>query len=48
MDILRNILTNQLVKELIKREGVKTITAEPYEDKTVSISGPAVIMCVTD
>jgi len=28
---------SELVEELSKREGVEVITAEPYEDKTISV-----------
>ena len=40
--------TCDLVDELKKREGVETHTAEPYQDVTVSVNGPAVVLVVTD
>ncbi len=42
------IETSELVKELSGREGVKTEIAEPYQDKAISVNGPAVILIVTD
>lgn len=41
-------LTADLVEELRTREGVETITAEPYEKKTITVEGPAVVLVVTD
>lgn len=40
--------TKQLVEELKKREGVGTTVIEPYKNKCVSFSGPAVVLCVID
>ena len=40
--------TCALVEELKKRDGVEVHIAEPHEDLTVSINGPAVILVVTD
>ena len=45
---LKNINTCELVRELMKREGVEMTKAEPYEDTTVSVNGPAVVLVVTD
>jgi len=52
---LTKIPTCQLVEELSGREGVKKITADPYqpysvacEAEQVSDTGPAVILVVTD
>lgn len=42
------IKTCELVAELTKREGVETHTAEPYQDMTVSVNGPAVVLVVID
>lgn len=42
------VKTCELVEELKKREGVKMEYAEPYEDKTISVNGPACILVVTD
>ena len=40
--------TNELIEELKKRDGVKTIIADPYEDVGISVNGPAIILVVTD
>lgn len=45
---LSKFKTCELVDELRKREGVKTHIAEPYQDVTVSINGPAVVLVVID
>ena len=45
---LKKIKTCDLVKELGCREGVKKIIAEPYEQKTIDIIGPTIILLVTD
>lgn len=42
------IPTSELVEELKNREGVKIEQAEPYEDKRIIISGPALILIVID
>lgn len=39
--MLKSIPTKELVEELKKREGVKAEYAEPYQDKVISINGPA-------
>ena len=46
--ILEWFTTSELVSELCEREGVETKTVVPYQDKTVSVNGPAVILVVTD
>ncbi len=46
--MLKNIPTKELVEELKKRKGVKAEYAEPYQDKVISINGPAVILIVID
>ena len=46
--IIEKFSTKELVEELKKREGVKTEYAEPYQDKNLSINGPAVILVVSD
>lgn len=43
-----NVKTCELVAELEKREGVETTWAEPYQNKSVLVEGPAVILVVTD
>lgn len=40
--------TCELVEELKKREAVETHMAEPYEDLTVTVNGPAIVLVVTD
>ncbi len=40
--------TCELVGELEKREAVETHIAEPYEDLTVTVNGPAIVLVVTD
>ena len=45
---LENIPTVDLVTELRKREGVETTVVEPYQDTTVSVNGPALVLAVTD
>ena len=40
--------TSDIVNELKTREGIKAIIAEPYEDKPVTVNGPAIILVVTD
>lgn len=45
---MNNISTKDLVDELSKRIGVKTIIAEPYKDVDVQVNGPAIILVVTD
>jgi hypothetical protein len=45
---LSNFFTCELVKELRSRESVEAKTAEPYEDLTVTVNGPAVILIITD
>lgn len=45
---LSNVKTCDLVAELSHREGVEKHTAEPYQDVTVSVNGPAVVLVVID
>ena len=40
--------TCELVDELRKREGVETHIAGPYQDVTVSVNGPAIVLVVID
>lgn len=46
--LLENVPTVDLVRELTRREGVKTTTAEPYQDVRIEVSGPAVVLEVID
>ena len=45
---LSEFKTCDLVDELRKREGMEEHTAEPYQDMTVSVNGPAVVLVVID
>jgi hypothetical protein len=45
---LSDVKTCDLVAELSHREGVEKHTAEPYQDMTVSVNGPAVVLVVID
>lgn len=45
---LSSIPTYELVKELETREGVETHIAEPYQDVTVSVNGPAIVLAIID
>lgn len=45
---LKNIPTKELVEELSGREGIEKITAEPYAELNIPVSGPAVVMVVID
>lgn len=40
--------TKELVDELRRRKGVESKIAEPYEDVTVQVNGPAIVLVVTD
>lgn len=40
--------TCELVSELRKREGVSVTMAEPHEDVSVIVNGPAIVLVVTD
>ena len=45
---LKDVKTCELVKELARREGVTKTIAVPYEDKTITVNGPAVVLVVED
>lgn len=45
---LANVKTCELVAELKKREGVSVTMAEPYEDVSVTVNGPATVLVITD
>ena len=45
---LENVPTAQLVEELVSRDGVETYRFEPYQLKTLSAEGPAIVLIVTD
>ena len=42
------VSTKELVEELKKREGARIEYAEPYQDKKISVNGPAVILVIID
>ena len=43
-----SITTYELVRELQKRPGVEKKTAKPYQDLSIKVNGPAIILIVTD
>ncbi len=43
-----DIKTCDLVQELMKREGVEATIAEPHKDVGIPVSGPAIVLVVTD
>lgn len=45
---LKCVKTFELMEELKLREGVKMEYAEPYQDKHLTINGPATILIVID
>ena len=45
---LTDVKTCDLVRELQRREGVQVKIAEPYEDVTLQVNGPAIVLVVTD
>ena len=45
---LKQIPTKELVDELKIREGVEVEYAEPHQDVTISINGPAIVLIITD
>jgi len=47
LDLL-SVSTKDLVDALTARKGVETMVAEPYQDVTVSVNGPAIVLVVTD
>lgn len=48
MNKMNEFTTAELVEELKRRQGVDARIAEPYEDITVSVNGPAIVLIVTD
>jgi len=45
---MSKISTSELVKELQNREGVMQVIVNPYEDKSITVNGPAVVLVVID
>ena len=48
MQELSKYSTKELVEELSKRTGVEKIITEPYQDKVISINGPAIVLKIID
>ncbi|WP_259391282.1 BC1881 family protein [Paenibacillus sp. 1011MAR3C5] len=40
--------TKELTKELAKREGVQTAMVEPYENVSINLNGPAIVVINVD
>ena len=47
-ELVEKVHTRTLCDELKKREGVTTYVIDPYEEKEVFVSGPAVVFVVID
>ena len=45
---LKNIPTNQLVEELVNRDGVEEVVLPPYEKSEIEVDGPVIVLMVTD
>jgi hypothetical protein len=52
---MNEVSTKQLTDELVKREGIRSITVKPYENVTINVadecftlSGPAIIVINQD
>ena len=45
---LKDCTTEELVNELVTREGVETTIAAPYEDVVVAANGSAMILKIID
>lgn len=48
MNKMNEFTTAELVEELKRRQGGDVRTAEPYEELTVFVNGPAIVLIVTD
>lgn len=48
MQELSKYSTKELVEELSKRTGVEKIIVEPYQDKVISVNGPAIVLKIID
>lgn len=48
MKDIKDFKTYELVEELRKREGVEAHYAEPHEDLSVDVNGPAIVLVVID
>lgn len=47
-ELIMSFSTKDLVEELQKREGVETSYIMPYENISVDINGPAILLVVID
>lgn len=47
-NILKEVKTVDLVRELVLREGVEQIIVDPYEPYNLTTEGPCIILIVTD
>lgn len=45
---LSTVSTKDLSDELMKREGVEAEVVSPYQDHTVQVNGPAIVLLVYD
>lgn len=45
---LEAIPTKELVRELMYREGVKSLEVAPYEDMEVKVTGACIVLTVID
>lgn len=48
MSKLNDLTTKELVEELVGRAGVEKTTVGPYEEKTIEVNGPAIVLTVID
>lgn len=48
MSGLEKYSTKELVEELENREGVEKTTAAPYDEKSIEVNGPAVVLTIID
>lgn len=47
-NLLGEVSTKELVKELMNREGVKSLDVAPYEDAEVKVNGACIVLTVID
>lgn len=45
---ISDVSTKALVEELSKRAGVEKKIAEPYQDISLEVNGPAIVLIVID
>lgn len=46
--LLSDFSTKELVRELMNREGVKSLEVAPYEDMEVKVNGACIVLTVID